>query len=102
MLKKLSLTLLAAVFFSFSAAPIQAAAEERSIAQKVGDTLHSIAQNLKEESGQNKIKHSPDEERKAEKNRNRVRKSTLILTTLSQKKGSNSFFSLSLSPCSHF
>ncbi|WP_290144528.1 hypothetical protein, partial [uncultured Parasutterella sp.] len=44
-----------------------AAAEERSIAQKVGDTLHSIAQNLKEESGQNKIKYSPDEERKAEK-----------------------------------
>lgn len=67
MLKKLSLTLLAAVFFSFSAAPIQANAEERSIAQKVGDTLHSIAQNLKEESGQNKIKHSPEEERKAEK-----------------------------------
>ncbi|WP_290149530.1 hypothetical protein [uncultured Parasutterella sp.] len=67
MLKKLSLTLLAAVFFSFSAAPIQAAAEERSIAQKVGDTLHSIAKNLKEESGQNKIRHSPDEERKAEK-----------------------------------
>lgn len=67
MLKKLSLTLLAAVFFSFSAAPILANAEERSIAQKVGDTLHSIAQNLKEESGQNKIKHSPEEERKVEK-----------------------------------
>ncbi len=67
MLKKLSLTLLAAVFFSLSAAPIQAHPEEKSIAQKVGDTLHSIAKNLKEESGQNKIKHSADEERKTEK-----------------------------------